>query len=139
MHVEAAFASNILHFILCYVRISLTNFRVLEFSSRNLTKLFSNNYKLRCSSDIILICKFLDWTVVFHWKKSFCDIDSWRKILELKIVNIHIQVQRVNLTCDVIKKLAPFALSKLWILVADRSMRWSHDTFLKKLRLYTVL
>ena len=38
--------------------------------------------------------------------------------------------------CDVIKKLAPFVLSKLWILVADWSMRWSRDTFLIKLWLY---
>ena len=34
------------------------------------------------------------------------------------------------------QKLAPFVLSKLWILVADWSMHWSRDTFLMKLRLY---
>ena len=37
---------------------------------------------------------------------------------------------------DVIKKVALFVLSKLSILVADWSMRWSRDTFLIKLRLY---
>ena len=47
-----------------------------------------------------------------------------------------IKVQRADLTCDVIKKLAPFVLSKLWILVDDFSMCWSLDTFLIKLRLY---
>ena len=46
------------------------------------------------------------------------------------------KVQRADLTCDVIKKVAPFVLSKLWILVADWSMRWSRDTFLIKLQLY---
>ena len=46
------------------------------------------------------------------------------------------KVQRANLTCDVIRKVALFVLSKLWILVADWSMRWSRDTFLIKLRLY---
>ena len=43
------------------------------------------------------------------------------------------------LQCDIIKKLGPFVLSKLWILLADWSMRWSRDTFLKKLRLYLLL
>ena len=33
-----------------------------------------------------------------------------------------IKVQRADLMCDVNKKLAPFVLSKLWILVADWSM-----------------
>ena len=47
-----------------------------------------------------------------------------------------IKVQRVDLMCDVIRKIAPFVLSKLWRLVADWSMRWSCDTFLIKLRLY---
>ena len=46
------------------------------------------------------------------------------------------KVQRADLTCDGIKKVAPFVLSKLWILVADWSMHWSRDTFLIKLRLY---
>ena len=46
------------------------------------------------------------------------------------------KVERADLTCDVIRKLAPFVLSKLWILVADWSMCWSRDTFLIKLRLY---
>ena len=46
------------------------------------------------------------------------------------------KVQRADLTCDVIRKSAPFVLSKLCILVADWSMRWSSDTFLIKLRLY---
>ena len=41
------------------------------------------------------------------------------------------KVQRADLTCDVIKKLAPFVLSKLWILVADWSIRWSRDMLLK--------
>ena len=45
------------------------------------------------------------------------------------------KVQRAVLTCDVIRKVAPFVLSKLWILVADWSMHWSRDTFLIKLRL----
>ena len=45
------------------------------------------------------------------------------------------KVQRVDLTCDVIRKVAPFVLSKLRILVADWSMHWSRDTFLIKLRL----
>ena len=45
------------------------------------------------------------------------------------------KVQRADLTCDVIRKVALFVLSKLLILVADWSMRWSHDTFLIKLRL----
>ena len=47
-----------------------------------------------------------------------------------------VKVQRADLMCDVIKKLAPFVLSKLWILVADWSMHWSRDTFLIKLWLY---
>ena len=46
------------------------------------------------------------------------------------------KVQRADLTWDVIKKLAPFVLSKLLILVADWSMGWSQDTFLIRLRLY---
>ena len=46
------------------------------------------------------------------------------------------KVERADLMCDVIKKVAPFVLSKLWILVADWSMSWSRDTFLIKLRLY---
>ena len=49
--------------------------------------------------------------------------------------NLH-KVQRADLLCDVIRKFAPFVLSKLWILVADWSMHWSFDTFLIKLRLY---
>ena len=49
------------------------------------------------------------------------------------------KVQMADLTCDVIKKVAPFVLSKLWILVADWSMRWSPDTFLIKLQLYAGL
>ena len=44
----------------------------------------------------------------------------------------------VPLMCDDIKKLAPFVLSMLWILVADWSMPWSRDTFLIKLRLYYI-
>mgnify|MGYP001188682732 CR=1 FL=1 len=44
-------------------------------------------------------------------------------------------VQRTDLTCDVIRKVAPFVLSKLCILIADWSMLWSRDTFLIKLRL----
>ena len=48
-----------------------------------------------------------------------------------------VKVQRADLMCDVIKKLAPFVLSKLWILIADWLMRWSHDMFLIKLRLYS--
>ena len=46
------------------------------------------------------------------------------------------KVQGADLMCDVIRKVAPFVLSKLWIIVADWSMRWSRDTLLKKLRLY---
>ena len=46
------------------------------------------------------------------------------------------KVHRADLMCDVIKKLALFVLSKLWILVADWPMRWSCDTFLIKFRLY---
>ena len=46
------------------------------------------------------------------------------------------KVQRADLTCNVIRKVAPFVLSKLWILVDDWSMRWSRDMFLIKLRLY---
>ena len=53
-----------------------------------------------------------------------------------QIVAGMVKVQRADLTCDVIKKLAPFVLSKLWILITDWSMRWSCDTFLIKLRLY---
>ena len=41
--------------------------------------------------------------------------------------------------CDVIRKVAPFVLSKLWILVTDWSMHWSCDTFHIKLRLYQKL
>ena len=47
-----------------------------------------------------------------------------------------IKVQRADLTCDVIRKVPPFVLSKLWILVADWSMHCSRDTFLIKLRLF---
>ena len=46
------------------------------------------------------------------------------------------KVQRADLTCDVIRKVAPFVLSKLWVLIDDWSMCWSRDTFLIKLRLY---
>ena len=46
---------------------------------------------------------------------------------------------KVHLTCDVIRKVTPFVLSKLWILVADWSMHWSPDTFLIKLRLLSLL
>ena len=53
-------------------------------------------------------------------------------------INLIIKVQRADLTCDVIKKVAPFVLSKLWILVADWSMGLSRDTFLIKLRLYVL-
>ena len=44
-------------------------------------------------------------------------------------------VQRTDLTCDIIRKVAPFVLSKLCILVADWLMLWSRNTFLIKLRL----
>ena len=47
------------------------------------------------------------------------------------------KVKRADLTCDVIKKVAPFVLSKLWILIDDWSMCWSRDTVLIKLRLYS--
>ena len=55
--------------------------------------------------------------------------------LTIKLLWCH-KVQRADLTCDVIRKVAPFVLSKLWILVADWSLHRSHDTFLIKLRLY---
>ena len=64
------------------------------------------------------------------------------KYLVLKIAEMSCKLltyrwdQRTDLMCDVTKTLAPFVLSKLWILVADWSMHWSHDTFLIKLRLY---
>ena len=48
------------------------------------------------------------------------------------------KVQMADLTCDVIRKVVLFVLSKLWILVADWSMRWSRDRFLIKLWLYLI-
>ena len=48
------------------------------------------------------------------------------------------KVHRANLTYDVIWKVAPFVLSKLWILIADWSMRWSRDTFIIKLWLKNI-
>ena len=62
-----------------------------------------------------------------HWAKSIFEDSLIRK------------VQRADLTRDIIKKVDSFVLSKLWILVADWSMHWSHDTFLIKLRLYRKL
>ena len=56
--------------------------------------------------------------------------------LVFSVSNSFIKVQRADLTCDVIRKVTPFVLRKLWILVADWSMRWSRDTFLIKLQLY---
>ena len=50
--------------------------------------------------------------------------------------SISLKVQRADLMCDIIRKVPPFVLSKLWILVADWSMRRSCDTFLIKVWLY---
>ena len=67
---------------------------------------------------------------LLNWQSSFF------RVFPLYSGMICHKVQRADLTCDVIKKLAPFVLNKLWILVADWSMRWSCETFLIKLRLY---
>ena len=70
-----------------------------------------------------------------HLKSYSCTSSGTRILPESRnLWQYPSKVQRADLTCDVIKKLAPFALSKLWILVADWSMRWSRDTFLLKLR-----
>ena len=78
-----------------------------------------------------------------HWGQRRIEVEFWCCDLENSLKSFQMfqilmggKVQRADLTCDVIKKLAPFVLSKLWILVADWSMRWSRDTFLIKLRLY---
>ena len=74
------------------------------------------------------------------WMVNFSLLYSWILVLFYRFFFVRNQnygkVQRADLTCDVIKKLAPFVLSKFWILVSDWSMCWSHDTFLIKLQLY---
>ena len=72
-----------------------------------------------------------DDILIFNQSRLMINLEGTVYILDSK-------VQRAHLTCDVIRKVAPFVLSKLWILVADWSMRWSRDTFLIKLRLYSL-
>jgi len=83
---------------------------VIVFDSHNQAKTFSNSH---LDSSIALIL----W-VMYLLKLQFS------------------KVPRADLTCDVIRKVAPFVLSKVWILVAHWSMRWSRDMFLIKLQLY---
>ena len=71
--------------------------------------------------------------IEFHSRSVFFWLLFWSASMYHIVAS---KVQRADLKCDVIKKVAPFVLSKLWILIADWSMRWSRDTFLLKLRLY---
>ena len=81
-----------------------------------------SKFKYKESSKKWIICFFI-------WRLSECfGLFVW---LGSKFIT---NVPRADLTRDVIKKVAPFVLSKLWILVAHWSMRWSRDTFLIKLR-----
>ena len=79
----------------------------------------------------------VDWAQKI-WKKSTLLLQTQKLRSHQRWLNLrklYVKVQRADLTCDVIKKLAPLVLSKLWILVPDWSMHWSRDTFLIKLRL----
>ena len=71
-----------------------------------------------------------DWKVILsqRLRNFFCKARNYNYFMQLTF-----KVQRADLTCDVIRKVAPFVLSKLWTLVTDWSMRWSRDMFLIKL------
>ena len=60
-------------------------------------------------------------------------------VKKVSLILHDVKEKRADHTCDVIKKVAPFVLSKLCILIADWSMRWSRDTTLQEVYLEPAL